>query len=155
MSDPRFQPRLMAAPSDRHHFGKVVGISWLEGSTDLEEKRIATARLQHALSLKIMATLRDKGLNIRSYAELAGVSYDRMAKVLRGEALMRLEDVADADRLLGSIVPALMEYRALPIPEPVGVEPIIETILRHREISELLREFVTAELKSAKAVNTD
>lgn len=143
----------MAAPSDRRHFGKVVRISWLEGGTDLEEKRIATARLQHAISVKIMARLRDNGQNIRSYAELANVSYDRMAKVLRGEALMRLEDVADADRLLGSIVPPLMEYRALPIPEPVGVEPIVDTIARHLALSEQLRNYL-AELQSAQVTKT-
>lgn len=148
MSDPRFQPRLMAAPSARHHFGKVVEMSWIKGSTDLEEKRIATARLQHALAVKITGRLREKGLNIRSYADLAGVSYDRMAKVLRGEALMRLEDVADAQRLLGAILPPMLEYRALPIPEPVGVEPAIDTVLRHREITKLLREFIAAELNS-------
>lgn len=151
MSDPRFQPRLMATEADRSNFGKAVRISWLEGSTDLEAKRIAAARLQHAFAVKITATLRDKGLNIRSYAELAGVSYDRMAKVLRGEALMRLEDVADAERLLGSIVPPMLEYRALPIPEPVGVEPLIDTILRHRATLDLLRAFVAEELRSAKA----
>lgn len=145
----------MAAPSARHHFGKVVEMSWLEGGTDLEDKRIATARLQHALAVKINGRLREKGLNIRSYAELAAVSYDRMAKVLRGEALMRLEDVADAQRLLGSIVPPMLEYRALPIPEPVGVEPLIDTVLRHREISQLLREFMAAERNSTDTAKPD
>lgn len=150
MSDPRFQPRLMAAPSDRRNFGKTVEISWLEGRTALEKKRIATARLQHAFAVKITSTLRDKGQNIRVYSELAGVSYDRMAKVLRGEALMRLEDVADAEELLGSIVPPLLNYRALPLPWPVGVEPQVDTVLRHRALQDLVRKVVAEELKSVK-----
>jgi hypothetical protein len=107
MSDPRFHPRQMAVPSDRQHFGKVVEISWLEGNTELEVSRIEAARLQHALALKITGRLRDKGYSIRRYAELAGIGYDRMAKVLRGDAVMRLEDVSDAERLLGAIVDRL------------------------------------------------
>lgn len=155
MSDPRFQPRLMAVPSDRGRFGRVAQIAWLEGSTESEVKRIATARLQHALVVKIMAKLQDKGQNIRSYADLAGVSYDRMGKVLRGEALMRLEDVADAERLLGVSTHELLDSRGLPIPEPVGVEPLIDTILRHRALSEQLREYLAAEYKAAKDWRTE
>ena len=114
MSDPRFQPRSMAKPFDRHKFGKTVEISWLEGSTEIEDRRIAAARLQHALAVEITARLRNKRQSIRVYAELAGVSYDRMAKVLRGEALMRLEDVADAERILGT-EPPQPRYRARPV----------------------------------------
>ncbi|MEY9777205.1 hypothetical protein [Arthrobacter sp. MW3 TE3886] len=108
MSDPRFHPRKMAAPPDRQNFGKVAEISWLKGTTELEVSRIEAARLQHALALKITSRLRDRGYSIRSYAELAGIGYDRMAKVLRGDAVMRLEDVSDAERLLGAIADPLL-----------------------------------------------
>ena len=130
MSDPRFQPRLMAEPFDRHKFGKTVEISWLEGSTELEKRRIAAARLQHALAVQITARLREKRQNIRVYAEHAGVSYDRMAKVLRGEALLRLEDVADAERILGSMTP-MLEYR---------VAPQFAVTARHLRYLEVVRE---------------
>jgi hypothetical protein len=114
MSDPRFRPREMAAPPHRRDFGKVQEISWLEGTTEAEASRIAAARLQHALAVKITGRLKDKRLSIRSYAELAEIGYDRMAKVLRGEAVMRLEDVSDAERLLGAIAaPLLEETRSL------------------------------------------
>lgn len=108
MSDPRFRPRQMAVTSDRNSFGKAEEISWLEGTTDIEVSRIEAARLQHALALKITRRLQNEGHSIRSYATLAGIGYDRMAKVLRGEAVMRLEDVSDAERLLGEITGSLL-----------------------------------------------
>lgn len=108
MSDPRFRPRQMALPGDRHKFGKVSEISWLQGSSESEASQIEAARLQHALALKITARLREQGYSIRTYADLAGVGHDRMAKVLRGEALMRLEDVSDAERLLGAVLQPLI-----------------------------------------------
>lgn len=151
MSDPRFQPRLMAVPADRPYFGKVARISWLEGGTETEEKWIATARLQHALAVKITGTLRDLGYNVRSYAKLAGVSYDRMAKVLRGEALMRLEDIADAERLLDLVVPALLEVNETRSPEQIAAAQKIEAQLQRHEAFNLMREAVAMELKLAKA----
>lgn len=155
MSDPRFQPRLMAVPRDRPYFGKVARISWLEGSTETEEKRIATARLQHALAVKITGTLRDKGYNVRSYAKLAGVSYDRMAKVLRGEALMRLEDIADAERLLGLVVPALLEVNETRSPEQIAADQRIEAALKRHEAFNLMREAMAAERNLAKAAESE
>lgn len=104
MSDPRFQPRQMAVPADRHNFGKTRVLNWLEGTTSQEVTRIDAARIQHALALKIVAGIRAKGMSIRDYAAQTGSGYDRMAKMLRGEAIMRLEDVADAERLLGGFL---------------------------------------------------
>ncbi|MEE1622728.1 hypothetical protein ACQ3I4_15720 [Zafaria sp. Z1313] len=104
MSDPRFRPRHMAAPPDRRHFGKLSEIQWLTGTTELEISRVEAARLQHSFAVRINQRLRDQGHSIRAYATLTGSGYDRMTKVLRGEAVMRLEDVADAERLLGGIV---------------------------------------------------
>ncbi|MBE4719863.1 hypothetical protein DAD99_17475 [Pseudarthrobacter sp. AB1] len=141
----------MAVPTDRLYFGKVARISWLEGSTETEEKRIATARLQHALAVKIIGTLRDMGHNVRSYAKLAGVSYDRMAKVLRGEALMRLEDIADAERLLGLVVPALLEANETRSPEQIASDQKIEAARKRHEAFNLMREAMAMELKLAKA----
>jgi hypothetical protein len=145
----------MVAPRDRPYFGKVARISWLEGVTEAEEKRIATARLQHALAVKITGTLRDMGYNVRSYAKLAGVSYDRMAKVLRGEALMRLEDIADAERLLGLVIPALLEANETRSPEQIAADQRIEAALQRRDAFNRMMEAVAAELKYAKDAETE
>ena len=101
MSDPKYRPRDWAAPEDRNLFGKEDEISWLEGGSVVEVSRIDASRLQHTLTVRIRRRLREKGYTIHSYADRAGVSYDRMAKVLRGEAVMRLEDLADAELILG------------------------------------------------------
>lgn len=109
MSDPRFRPRELVRPAQRRDFGKVLALNWIDSHTDLEASRIAAAQLQHALAVRITRQLKGKGLSIRDYAALAHIGYDRMAKVLRGEAVMRLEDVADAQRLLGEIADPLLE----------------------------------------------
>lgn len=118
MSDPRFRPREMAAPSTRRNFGKIADISWLRANTELQASRTAAARLQHLLAVRITKRLRDKELSIRSYADRAGVGYDRMGKVLRGEALMRLEDVTDAERILGDILPPWPDENFIGNPPP-------------------------------------
>ncbi|MET3206235.1 UNVERIFIED_ORG: hypothetical protein ABIB21_003054 [Arthrobacter sp. UYEF13] len=111
MSDPRYRPKDMVSPANRRDFGKVQAVDWIEGRTNVEISRIAAAQLQHALAVKIMERLREKRLSIRAYAELANIGYDRMVKVLRGEAVMRLEDIADAQRLLGAIADLLFEEK--------------------------------------------
>lgn len=104
MSDPRFRPCEMAMPSDRRNFGKSADIRWVTGTTAEQVSRIDAARLQHEFALAITQRLHSKGVTIREYANLTGGGYDRLAKVLRGEAIMRLEDISDAERLLGEIV---------------------------------------------------
>jgi hypothetical protein len=104
MSDPRFRPCEMAIPSDRQSFGKSTDIRWLRGTTDEQVARIDAARLQHEFALAITRRLHSKRLSIREYAKSTGGGYDRLAKVLRGEVIMRLEDISDAERLLGEIV---------------------------------------------------
>lgn len=111
MSDPRYRPKDMVSPAHRRDFGKVKAVDWIEGHTNVEASRIAAAQLQHALAVRITDRLWEKRLNIRDYAELANVGYDRMVKVLRGEAVMRLEDVADAQRLLGTTADLLFEEK--------------------------------------------
>lgn len=116
MSDPRFRPRDLVRSAQRRDFGKVLALNWIDSHSDLEASRIAAAQLQHALAVRIMRQLKEKGLSIRDYAALAHIGYDRMAKVLRGEAVMRLEDVADAQRLLGDIADPLLEELRLSEP---------------------------------------
>lgn len=105
MSDPRYRPWEMAEPADRRKFGKSIDITWAQAKTYEMLRRIEAARLQHEFALVIHRRLEARNESIRQYSARAGIGYDRMAKVLRGEAIMRLEDIADADRLLGGIIP--------------------------------------------------
>ena len=100
VSNPRFQPRDYASGSD---FGMYAGIGWKKSVSDKECDRIDAARLQHMYAVAIRSKARARFKTVRAYADTCGVSYDRMAKVLRGEAIMRLEDIAQAERILGGI----------------------------------------------------
>ena len=100
MSNPRFQPRDYASSPD---FGMYAGIGWKKSVSDKEHDRTNAARLQHMYAVAIRLKARARFKTIRAYADTCGVSYDRMAKVLRGEAIMRLEDIAQAERILGGI----------------------------------------------------
>lgn len=53
-----------------------------------------------------------KGLDIDT-AAACGVSYDRMTKVLRGEALMRLDDIGQGQHLLGDLHAEAMEVMSM------------------------------------------
>lgn len=102
MSDPRFRPRTYArVPSQ---FGRAEDIPWLSATSNAQQSRLDTARLQSLFAARIRARLHDRRLTIKQYADMVDIGYDRMAKVLRGETLMRLEDIADAERVLGGVI---------------------------------------------------
>lgn len=117
MSDPRFRPQDLSTESGK--FGKVLDLPWRSASSiaaDFEAKgmlayevdalvasRLGAARLQNLYSFRIRKELKSRNRSLKQYAAQAGVSYDRMAKVIRGDAVMRLEDIAAADHLLAPI----------------------------------------------------
>lgn len=101
MSNPRFEPRRSSLEPDS--FGRSEVIAWKNSPSPSAIDRLETARLQHAYAVVIRRRARSKFKTVGVYAQTCGVSYDRMAKILRGEAIMRLEDIAQAHRILGGI----------------------------------------------------
>lgn len=101
MSDPRFRPR--AYTEEPQGFGKVASIRWIEAKSPREADRILASKLQHEYAVRINRRLKETGKSVREYAAMTGIGYDRVTRVLRGEAVMRLEDVAQAERLLHGI----------------------------------------------------
>ncbi|TFC99189.1 hypothetical protein E3T25_16110 [Cryobacterium sandaracinum] len=130
MTDARFRPRDFALTPDR--FGRPTGIEWKsiqvvdwvipEDPAELQDLRrryadwrtnawrLQAAQMQHYYAMRIRRAIAEgtqvKGRGMtrsRVYAQMAGISYDRLVKMLRGEVIMRLEDVAAADRMLGDI----------------------------------------------------
>ncbi len=97
MSDPRFRPR--AYTEEPLGFGKVESIRW----SDTDADRILASKLQHEYAVRINRRLKEMGKSVREYAAMTGIGYDRITRVLRGDAVMRLEDVAQAERLLHGI----------------------------------------------------
>ena len=102
MSDPRFKPR--AYTTEPNAFGKAANLGWITPTTDEETDLCRTAQLQHSYAVRINRRLREMDKTVRDYSRMTGIGYDRLAKVLRGDAIMRLEDIAQAERLLGEIL---------------------------------------------------
>lgn len=69
--------------------------------------------MQHAYAVVIRKKARADYSSIKGYATACGVSYDRMTKVLRGEALMRLDDIGQGQHLLGDLHAEAMEVMSM------------------------------------------
>ncbi|KGJ76927.1 hypothetical protein GY21_08780 [Cryobacterium roopkundense] len=104
MSNPRYRPRAYAQiPVE---FGKYEEISWLAPANVAEQDRLWAARWHHLYACRINKRLRESGQTVAQYAEMTGSRYDRLSKMLRGDVLIKFEDVAQAERLLGRILRA-------------------------------------------------
>ena len=98
MSDPRFVPRSwLRRPCQ---FGRCLAAQWRDPATTAEQSELDAARRQNAITFQIRRALEEQGRTIRGYAEQTDYGYDRMTKLLRGEIVMRLQDITDAERIL-------------------------------------------------------
>lgn len=86
-------------------FGKAFSLRWKPADSVLQARYIRAAQMQHQVSLTIALKLRSLGQTRREYAEAVEMSYDRVTKILRGDSLMHLEDIAAADKTLFSDEP--------------------------------------------------
>lgn len=93
MSDPRYKPRSFCAEPDA--FGLASTVAWNRTSKG-RETQLAAAKIQHRYAVGIRRAAKRQYGSIGAYAARLGQSPDRLAKVLRGEAIMRLEDIAAA-----------------------------------------------------------
>ena len=102
MVSDRYVPRRFAI--DDQLFGKERLIKWksehrLHGS-ELDQRR--ASQMQHFAAFAIREALRQSSLyySIAEYARAVDVSERRMSAVLRGDVVMRIEDLAAAERVL-------------------------------------------------------
>ena len=93
MSDPRYRPRVYCAEPDA--FGRASTVDWNVPESG-EETRTEAARLQHHYAVRIRREARNRYGSVSRYAETIGQTADRLGKILRGEAVMQLEDIAAA-----------------------------------------------------------
>ena len=100
MTNPRFQPRRY--PADSRAFGRTEQIDWVPVQPGTEDQHLAS-QFQHDWVVLIRLAARRKYGSLKGYANATGQNYNRVARVMRGEAIMRLEDIAVADRTLGII----------------------------------------------------
>ncbi|WP_140425504.1 MULTISPECIES: hypothetical protein [unclassified Cryobacterium] len=127
MTDPRYRPRDYCAEPDS--FGKAETVKWLPVTDRRPVGLIRAARLQHLYAVRIRARAKaiarnpravevvpdastpwalhpgaqSKGRPLELLAQHLGTSYPRLLRCLRGEIVMRLDDIAWADIVLGQI----------------------------------------------------
>lgn len=101
MTDSRYVPRNLSEESIG--FGRAEALRWKSSDSIVESNRIQAARVQHFYALRIRKRIADQLMTPKQYALKAGISYDRLMKILRGEMIMRLEDIAAADLILGEV----------------------------------------------------
>ena len=100
MTDPRFRPRDFCEPPE--NFGKDQQVRWrqAEGLSGTELDQLGAARWQHAQARKIRAALVEDKLTAMQYAHQVGIDYARLGRILRGDVIMRVEDIVNAQRNL-------------------------------------------------------
>ena len=97
MTNPRYKPRDYCLEPEL--FGKRFELTWCEVE-ERENARLAAAQLQNEYAVFIRHQVRTQKKTLEVYAKAAGVSYDRLMKMLRGDVIMRLEDIGMAHYLL-------------------------------------------------------
>ncbi|TFC23374.1 hypothetical protein [Cryobacterium glucosi] len=101
MTDPRYRPRDLSA--EPLSFGRASLVAWRLADSPQSKALLIAAQLQHEYAIRIRAGIERTGSGLKAYASEAGMSYDRAGKMLRGEIVMRLEDIATADVILGGV----------------------------------------------------
>jgi hypothetical protein len=118
MSLPKYVPRTLS--SEPSGFGKVERIKWLTGSTLEERVLVRAAQVQHFYALRIRAQVETskivnrlaaaKGADpstlkppLQELADARKVSLVRLQRMLRGEVVMHIDDLAWADVVLGPV----------------------------------------------------
>jgi ribosome-binding protein aMBF1 (putative translation factor) len=117
----RFTPAWWCAVDPRD-FGAREQIEWKwdQARTDAEIDQLRIAQVHHDVIVRFRAALRERQWTQQDYADEVGYTRDRIGKVVRGTALLRLEDLAAMERLF--------EVRFLPVtrqrdPRQRSVEP--------------------------------
>ncbi|MGO4104679.1 hypothetical protein AB4Y63_12050 [Leifsonia sp. YAF41] len=122
MAEPRYEPREYCAEPEA--FGKAAVLRWHPPKDERSFALTRAAQIQHSYAVRIRSRAKaiakgqvkpHKGFPLAAVpmkkakaplallAEKMGTSYARLLRCLRGEVVMRLDDLAWADLVLGEI----------------------------------------------------
>jgi hypothetical protein len=103
MPTPRYVPRSFCVTPSR--FGSIERPEWRTGdqTSFLISDQLGASQLQHKCAFAIRQRAMERFGSITEFASVAGVNGVRMGRVLRGEIVMKLEDLATAERVLGEL----------------------------------------------------
>lgn len=98
-------------PADLPHGPGVTVAMRAKVMAQLKARRRA-AQIQETYATRMRKSIKEQRTTAKAYANEAGISYDRFLKILRGQVIMRLEDLASADLILKDIT----EFAFVPTP---------------------------------------
>ena len=101
MSSPRYRPNSYLV--DPRAFGRA-GVEWRQlapEASEGEKDQLGASMKQHAVAKAVRSAARRKHGSVHEYAQLNEINYQRLSGVLRGDLILRLEDIANAERNLG------------------------------------------------------
>lgn len=118
MASPKYRPRDYS--DEPKGFGYFAKMGWKKvpaivdaghSEEGLKQRRqaaeLVASQMQHRYAIRIRARLRtrdpERPQSIKEFAALANMRPDRVSKMLRGVVVMRLDDIAIADVLLGKV----------------------------------------------------
>jgi len=100
LSDSRYVPRSFAVTPTE--FGQKSSIEWVPDA-DLPNKELdwlRASQLQHGFAHQIRVAIGRNYQSVQEFADVNELDYRRLSRMLRGEAITRLEDVATIRRTL-------------------------------------------------------
>lgn len=103
VTTPRYVPRAYIAPGYQTLFGKTPSVPWTPQDSRTHRERLEAARMQHLYAVVIRDRIKKNHSSIRAYAAAAGQDEQRLARVLRGQTVMRLDDIGTAIAVVGDI----------------------------------------------------
>ncbi len=101
MSNPRFQPNSYL--SDPAVFGRAAVVDWVESPENPSSSwrdQFGASQRQHSLAYAIRTQAKRRFGSIKAYTDAFELNYQRISAVLRGDQIMRLEDIVNAERNL-------------------------------------------------------
>lgn len=101
VTSPRFEPRSYLIEPEA--FGRTAA-TWnllVPGASGDARDQLQASKTQHSVVLAMRRRLRQKNMSVRGYADRNAINYQRLSSILRGQQIMRLEDIANAERNLG------------------------------------------------------
>jgi len=112
MTNPRYRPAEFT--TEPGSFGRARTVEWRTHSVD-KGPLLEAAKIQHRFSVAIRNRALVQFGSLKSYARAADIDYPRLTQVLAGKQVMRLEDIATAQLVLGEIVPIAQTNSAVSI----------------------------------------
>jgi hypothetical protein len=101
VSSPRFKPKSYAVNPDEFSRAGVEWVLLRDGASQDSLDQLGASMRQHDFAVSIRRLARNKYGSVARYAAAYGISYQRLSGVLRGDAILRVEDIVNAERNLG------------------------------------------------------